>query len=319
MTQTSAFKVPEGEAAYLAAYEAVMNLWPVSYEEIEIPTRFGITHVIVTGPKDAPPLVLLHGMSMTSAMWAPNIADFSKSNRVYAIDVLGQPGKSTPDYDEPIRDAADFVAWLSETLNRLDLARISLVGMSYGGWVALNFAMTAPERVHKLVLLSPAASFQPIVRQFMLRGMLITMIPIRFTSDSFMGWMGIKDTPGDPVSQRLLDLFYLGVKHFRMPPETAFIMPAVFSDEEFRALQVPVLLLIGDGEVIYDAAKTLARARRLLPNFEGDLVPGSKHNMCGSHYQIVDARVLDFLNENRKSRERNERSEDMLQERIQVK
>jgi pimeloyl-ACP methyl ester carboxylesterase len=104
-----------------------------------------------------------------------------------------------------------------------------------------------------------------------------------------------------------------------MPPETAFIMPAVFSDEEFRALQVPVLLLIGDGEVIYDAAKTLARARRLLPNFEGDLVPGSKHNMCGSHYQIVDARVLDFLNENRKSRERNERSEDMLQERIQVK
>jgi hypothetical protein len=41
--------------------------------------------------------------------------------------------------------------------------------------------------------------------------------------------------------------------------------------------------------------------------------------MCGSHYQIVDARVLDFLNENRKSRERDERSEDMLQERIQVK
>jgi pimeloyl-ACP methyl ester carboxylesterase len=319
MTQTSAFKTPEGEVTYLAAYEAAMDLWPVLYEEIEISTRFGITHVVTSGPKDAPPLVLLHGMSMTLTMWSPNVADFSKDYRVFAIDMMGQPGKSIPTYDDPIRDVADFMLWLHETLNGLKLARISLVGMSYGGWVALNFAMTEPERVHKLVILSPAGSFQPIVKQFMLRGMLMSMIPIRFTSDSFMGWMGIKDTPGDPVSRRLLDLFYLGVKHFRMPPETAFIMPAVFSDEELRALQVPVLLLIGDGEVIYDAVKTLARARRLLPNFEGDLVPGSKHNMCGSHYQIVDARVLDFLNENRKSRERNERSEDMLQERIQVK
>ena len=125
------------------------------------------------------------------------------------------------------------------------------------------------------------------------------MIPIPFTAVSFMGWMGIKDTPGDPVSRRLLDLFYLGVKHFRMPPESAFIMPAVFSDEELQVLHVPVLLLIGDSEVIYDPAKALARARRLLPNFEGELVQGSKHNMCGSHYQIVDARVLDFLSENR--------------------
>ena len=298
MTHTSAFKTPEGETAYLEIYEAAMNLWPVPYEEIEIPTRFGITHVIVTGPKDAPPLVLLHGMSMTSAMWAPNIADFSKNHRVYAIDVMGQPGKSLPNYDDPIRDVADFMLWLHETLDGMKLDCISLVGMSYGGWVALNFAMTAPERVHKLVLLSPGASLLPIVKQFMLRGMLMSMIPIRFTADSFMGWMGIKDTPGDPVSRRLLDLFYLGMKHFRMPPETARIMPGVFSDEELRALRVPMLLLIGDREVIYDPVKAMDRARALIPDFEGELVPGSNHNMCGSHYQIVDGRVLDFLNHN---------------------
>ncbi len=61
MTHTSAFKTPEGEAAYLAAYDAAMKLWPVPYEEIEIPSRFGMTHVVTSGPKDAPPLVLLHG------------------------------------------------------------------------------------------------------------------------------------------------------------------------------------------------------------------------------------------------------------------
>jgi hypothetical protein len=42
----------------------------------------------------------------------------------------------------------------------------------------------------------------------------------------------------------------------------------------------------------------LARARRLIPDFRGELVPGGNHNMCGSRYRIVDARMLDFLNDN---------------------
>ena len=297
MTHTSAFKTPEGEVAYLAAYEAAMRLWPVPYEEIELPSRFGMTHVVTSGPKDAPPLVLLHGYMANLTMWSPNIADWSKDYRVYAIDVMGQPGKSIPDPDEPIGDAADLVTWLSETFNGLNLDRIFLVGMSYGGWLALNLAMTAPERVRKLVLLSPAASLQPLVRQFGLRVMAMIFFPTRFTANSLMGWMGIKDTPGDTLTRCVLDLGYLGVKHFRLQPETARVMPGVFSDEELRALHMPVLLLIGENEVIYDPAKALDRARALLPNFEGELVPQSNHNMCASQCRIVDARVLDFLSD----------------------
>jgi pimeloyl-ACP methyl ester carboxylesterase len=231
-------------------------------------------------------------------MWSPNVADFSKDYRVYAIDTMGQPTRSIPDPDEPIRDVADFVAWLSETLNGLNLGRISLVGMSYGGWLALNFAMTAPERVRKLVLLSPAASLQPVVRQMGLRGMLTFLIPSRLTVNSLMGWMEFRDSPGDTLTRCALDLAYLGVKHFRCSPETARVMPSVFSDDELRTLHMPVLLLIGDDEVIYDPAKALARARALLPNFKGELVPQSNHNMCSIQHRIVDARVLDFLNDN---------------------
>jgi len=96
MSHPSAFKTPEGEAAFLAAYDAAMKSWPVPYEETDVPTPFGMTHVVVSGPKDAPPLVLLHGYWATSTMWAPNIADFSKDYRVYAVDVMGQPSKSIP-------------------------------------------------------------------------------------------------------------------------------------------------------------------------------------------------------------------------------
>jgi len=298
MTHTSAFKTPEGETAYLAAYENAMNLWPVPYEEIEIPTRFGMTHVLTCGSKDAPPLVLLHGYFVTLAMWLSNVADLSKDYRVYAIDVMGQPGKSIPNPEEPIRDVADLMAWLIETLNGLTLNRISLAGMSFGGWLATHLAMTAPDRIEKLVLLSPAACFQPLVSQFGLRGMLMGLFPTRLTTDSLMRWMGFKDTPGDAGTRCILDLFYLGIKHFRLLPETMRIMPDVFSDDELRAMQVPVLLLIGENEVIYDAAKALDRAQAFLPNFEGELVPQSNHDMCTSQHRIVNDRMLDFLKAN---------------------
>ena len=196
VSHQSAFKTPEGEAAYLAAYDAAMKLWPVSYEEVEIPGRFGMTHVVVTGPKDARPLVLLHGYWATSTMWSPNIADFSKEYRVYAIDVMGQPSKSRP--DEPIRDSADYVTWLTATLDALHLDRVSLVGMSFGGWLALTYAVAAPQRVEKLVLLSPGGLL-PIPGQFSLRGMLMVFFPTRLTVNSFMRWLGFTNRPGETV------------------------------------------------------------------------------------------------------------------------
>ena len=47
--------------------------------------------------------------------------------------------------------------------------------------------------------------------------------------------------------------------------------------------------------MIYDPAAALARARRLIPDVEGDLVPHFSHGMCISQRQLVDARVLEFL------------------------
>src|SRR5262249_3636292 len=154
-------KTRDGEARFLAAYDAAMKSWPVPYEEIEIPGRFGTTHVVVSGPNAAPPLVLLHGYMATLTMWSPNIAAFSKDYRVYAVDVMGQPGRSTP--GEPIGSAAEYVSWLTATLDALGLDRVCLVGMSFGGWLALNYAVAEPRRVQKLVLLSPGGLL-PMVR-----------------------------------------------------------------------------------------------------------------------------------------------------------
>ena len=298
MTLIAAFKSLEGEVAYLSVYDAAMKMWPVPYDEMEVSSRFGETHVVASGPRTAPPLVLLHGYWATLTMWAPNISEFSKGHRVYAIDVMGQPGRSIP--GEPIRNAADHVAWLAAVLDALHLDRVCLAGMSFGGWLALNYAVAAPERVQALVLLSPAASVFALVKQFALRGALMMLLPTRFTVNAFMRWLGFKDDPDDFIDRdrmsRAIDLMYLGLKHFRFPRETSRIAPTVFSDAQLRAMQVPTLLLMGEDEVIYDPAKAMSRARRLIPDLEGELVVGCSHEMTVSQHRIVDGRVVDFLN-----------------------
>jgi hypothetical protein len=61
-----------------------MRLWPVPFEARDIPSRFGSTHLLICGPKEASPLVLLHCFLTSLTVWAHNIADLSRDHRVYA-------------------------------------------------------------------------------------------------------------------------------------------------------------------------------------------------------------------------------------------
>lgn len=80
-----------------------------------IPSRFGSTHLVICGPKDAPPLVLLHSFFMSLTVWAYNIADLSRNYRVYALDMMGQPGKSIP--DQHISNRQEMAEWLTGILD----------------------------------------------------------------------------------------------------------------------------------------------------------------------------------------------------------
>lgn len=290
------YKNKESEAAYLAAYNAAMKSWPVPWEEIEVSNRFGTTHVIASGPEEAPPLVLLHGFFTTLILWTPNISELSKTYRVFAIDIIGNRNRSIP--DEPISNSDEIIEWLGGTLSGLGLDSVYMTGMSYGAWLAMNFSLAVPERVTKLTLISPAASLLPLVKQFTLRVLLSMLPPKQFWFNSLMGWMGIKGGPGNQFPQLLLDLMWLGAEHIKMSAESMRVMPTVFSDEELGRLGMPVLLLIGENEVIYKATKALARARRLIPDLTGELVPDCGHDISFSQYKIVNERVLAFLNAN---------------------
>src|SRR4029450_11130294 len=73
MCHSSAFKTREGGGAYIAAYDAAMRLWPVRFEETEIATRFGRTHVVMAGPAGVYAPVLPHGDMAAAGRGAPRM------------------------------------------------------------------------------------------------------------------------------------------------------------------------------------------------------------------------------------------------------
>src|SRR3954464_1225978 len=109
----SVFKSRLAQRSYIKAYNiALKNLWDTPYEELDVQTTHGIAHVIISGPKNGSPLVMLHGMNASSTMWYPNAKEFSKTYRVYCIDFILEPGKSFS-YGK-IENTEDIVKWYDE-------------------------------------------------------------------------------------------------------------------------------------------------------------------------------------------------------------
>jgi pimeloyl-ACP methyl ester carboxylesterase len=95
-----------------------------------------------------PPLVLVHGWPLDRGIWAPQLGAFAGERRVLAPDLVGAGDSSPVGRATIAAHADDLLAWL----DRLEIHQAALVGLSMGGYVALDFAHRYPERLAALVL-----------------------------------------------------------------------------------------------------------------------------------------------------------------------
>lgn len=116
-------------------------------------------HVRDTGPREAPTLVLLHGLGASLHTWEPWARALDSSYRVVRFDFPGH-GLSGADADGDYRDARTL-RLLRALLDSLGVARATLVGNSMGGRIAWSFAATQAERVERLVLIAPDGFASP--------------------------------------------------------------------------------------------------------------------------------------------------------------
>jgi pimeloyl-ACP methyl ester carboxylesterase len=297
------FKAEAAAARYMAAYDAVLAKWPVAYEEITVPTRLGPTQVIASGRQDAPPLILLHAAMATATVWRPNVEALSEHFRVYAVDIVGQGGKTVA--NRKLESRRDYADWLNDLFDGLGIARVSIVGNSYGGFIALNQAAMASERIDRVVLISPAGGFVSVMPLFgsmiyqALKGALLRV----FGADqprpdlllAIAGEAGFNEQDEDwlALGRQLMD----GSKRINM------IMPDVLSDAELRAIQAPTLLLIAEHEILYEPDSTLRIAMTRMPGLEGEIVPGAHHLATMAQPDAVNARIVDFLQAGKRTTE----------------
>jgi pimeloyl-ACP methyl ester carboxylesterase len=274
-TNGSIYRSAAGEQAIQAFYEEVLAQWPVPHERLYIPTGLGDTFVVASGDGTAPPLLLLHGSSSNSAAWMGDVLSYSPRYQTYAVDIPGEPGKSAP--ARPSLKEEGYVGWLDDLLAALRVEQTAMVGISLGGWIALQYAIARPERVSKLALLCPGGVTAPRP-SWMLRLIVLSLFGER-------GMAAIKRAMfrGVPISEEVEAFMDLVQAHYSPRIEA----PPVFSDQELAQVHMPTLLVAGEKDVAYNSVKTAARMSKLLPRFQAVLLPEAGHVLLDTPVQVM--------------------------------
>ncbi len=274
---------------FRAAYDRVMAKWPAERESVAVTTPFGTTWVTLCGPRDAPPLLLLPGGGgATSASWYAQAADLARDHRVLATDIVGAPGRAGPDGGRRPRTVADLVAWLDTLLDALGVGRVDLGGHSYGGWIALHYALCAPGRVRRLFLLDPTRCFAGYRAAYLLHALPMMLRPSPRRVRAFLEW----ETGGVPLDPDWLRLQEAAAGFPAARPVTGPRPQA----GALRGLQVPVLLLLAGNSRTHDSHRVAARAGATLPRVETGVLPGvSHHALPQAAPAAVGRRLTAFL------------------------
>jgi pimeloyl-ACP methyl ester carboxylesterase len=290
------FRSESAKAEYLALYQERARSWPVASDTRFIDTPTGQTFVRISGDSSNPPLVLLPGSRDTSLQWIPNIAALSAHYRTYAMESIYDIGLSVA--DQKLKKPEHLVKWLDEVLTVLvPESALRLAGISYGGWLASQYAFRFPQHVQKLVLLSPAATVLPVSLPFLFRALTI-LLPGTVFIRNFLYWL-LQDTlqSGETgratVDQAVADWIVAQRCYGPLPLINATVIP----DQDLHDLQVPTLFLAGENEKVYSAKKAASRLNRVAPQIKTEIIPHAGHDLWMVQAELVNRMMLDFMGE----------------------
>jgi pimeloyl-ACP methyl ester carboxylesterase len=237
---------------------------PQPCEEFDIETATATTRVHACRPHpDGDPVVLLSAFN-TAGLY-PHVAALAEDGPVYGIDMPGDANASVP--RALMTPPAACAAWLDELLGQLSDGPAHLVGYSYGGWMAMNQAIRAPRRVASITLLDPAGLTKLDARFWLwlsISGLAsMTPMPLRRRLARLL------DSPA-MLQPELMTLMWAGTRGYHAEPK----FPGILTDDELRAIDVPVLLITGARSALLTPKEARARGS-LMPHAEVAIVPGS--------------------------------------------
>lgn len=292
------FRSAAAQADYYAHYDQAAQRWPVPAETTMVETTYGQTFVRISGPSDAPPLVLLPGAGSCSLMWTFTIAPVAQHYRTYAIDSLihtGCLGRSRP--TRPIANATDATMWLDQLLDGLRLTTgIHLMGASFGGWLASQYALRFQQRLATMTLIAPAGTIMPFQKTYLRRAILTSVLPFRWMQRRFFRWCCADLAHQAPdVIEALVDEAMLCKRCFVPPQYQQLPTLTAMTDHEFQHLTIPIAVFVGENEVLYSAHAALRRLGQIAPQIHAEIIPHAGHDLLLSQKAIVNQKLVTFF------------------------
>ncbi|CAA9407376.1 MAG: hypothetical protein AVDCRST_MAG03-1621 [uncultured Rubrobacteraceae bacterium] len=287
MGGSSIYRSPGGEAELAALYEEALARLGSGCETRMIATGLGETHVILAGPQDAPPLIVLPGGNFLNPMCLSWFLPLAAAFRIYAPDIIGQPGRSAR--TRPSAKGDGHARWLVDVLDGLGLGRVPLVGISYGAGLILRLAGLAPGRIAGSVLVSPAGialgPIWPMIRRTALPALLYRASPKR--KRLIRAARPILTDLEEPYV-RQLGLVYRHVKLDRELPRAA-------TGEELADYESPTLLFAAENDLFFPAQRVIPRAGEIIPNLKTETLPNNRHVPSREALAGINDRTAAFL------------------------
>jgi 3-oxoadipate enol-lactonase len=230
------------------------------------------SHLFYESRGDGSPVVLIHGGNLDAGMWDADVIALATRFRVITYDVrpYGRSGPVTDDY-----------AWhgdLRALLDHLKIERASLVGLSLGARVAINFALAHPARVDRLVLAGPGLDGWPFTPDPQLAG-LIDAAKARDAAKATALWLThpyMAPAMRDPVVAARLRQLARRNEHIWLQPIGPAVVPSPAAMTRLGEIRAPTLVLVGT----LDVPDIQAIARRLTADIGGarlEVIDGVGH------------------------------------------
>ncbi len=250
---------------------------------------------------DGPVLVLIHEGLADSRMYDDQFRVFAQRYRVVRYDLHGFGRSGTP--TQPYTHSED----LGTLLDHLGIERAALLGMSLGGGIALDFAVTYPARVDALALLAAGIGGLSLVDMDPATAALAAPVAEAFKSGDFVRaielsvrlWVdGTERSPEevDPgVRERFRELYTDVLRRLREGGRQADPLdPPTYT--RLGEIAAPTLVVVGSGDIpaVRNLADVLARS---IPNAGEVVLPRLAHLLNLERPAVVNRLVLDFLAE----------------------
>ena len=295
MERASGFRSAENRAAYCRLYDEALAASTVSVEECDVETSYGLTHVLKAGSRAKPPLVALHAKSFSSTMWLPLLPVLADTHYVHLIDAVGDVNKSVA--TKALSSPARVASWLSEVTTALNISRSPIVAASIGTWMATHYAMENPTRVERLALICPAGIVSGQHPLWLFAALMKCGVrPTRERLSAFVDSMAMPSTAPrlrrDPW-QPVVEQFVTGVSGFRTRINEA--KPTRCSIDRLAAIDLPVLVVVGEAETLHDGPLMANRFRTKLPRARVELIADANHLVFIDRTERIAELLTEFL------------------------